>query len=393
MENTSKALLIAAAVLIAILLIVFAIKILKPATDVEDATKTLGENLDSSKQSATKSLALEINRSSGVGTEDISGQTEAGSQESQTLDQGDEAEEKKLVANVKNKFLNANDNTEVFDEYGNKIVVPAGFCIKTDSGQHVTEGIVICDSRSNEFVWIPVGTVYKNVEQTQSETITLGRYDFDASGNPSAYSSSSTEDTKASHDSAKGNAIAKDIEGFIESAKTNGGYYIGRYEARTKTPRNSAKDKLTPVTSMSNDYVYNYITQPQASEKCQEMYTSSKFTSDLMNSYAWDTAIVFIQVFSGDTDYSRQTSLNTSFAETGTRGLLVSKQDKILNIWDMASNCFEWTTQNGFLSDYYYCCMSVGGGYYSGNHYTSLRSSSTATAGYRHYSFRPILYI
>ena len=64
MENASKALLIAAAVLIAIILIAFAVKIFKPTTDVADQTKTIGENLDSSKQGTIGRLALEINRSS-----------------------------------------------------------------------------------------------------------------------------------------------------------------------------------------------------------------------------------------------------------------------------------------------------------------------------------------
>ena len=44
------------------------------------------------------------------------------------------------------------------------------------------------------------------------------------------------------------------------------------------------------------------------------MYSSSNFESDLINSYAWDTAIVFIQEFSGDTDYSRQAGRNTARA-------------------------------------------------------------------------------
>ena len=39
--------------------------------------------------------------------------------------------------------------------------------------------------------------------------------------------------------------------------------------------------------------------------------------SDLMNSYAWDTAIIFIQTFSGDIDYSKQNRIQTTIATTG----------------------------------------------------------------------------
>ena len=48
------------------------------------------------------------------------------------------------------------------------------------------------------------------------------------------------------------------------------------------------------------------------------MYTSNNFTSDLMNSYAWDTAITFIQKCTDKTNYANQSSLNTSFLSTGT---------------------------------------------------------------------------
>ncbi len=46
------------------------------------------------------------------------------------------------------------------------------------------------------------------------------------------------------------------------------------------------------------------------------MYSDSNFESDLMNSYAWDTAIVFLQKFDNRANkaslkpYSRQNSLN-----------------------------------------------------------------------------------
>ena len=67
--------------------------------------------------------------------------------------------------------------------------------------------------------------------------------------------------------------------------------------------------------------------------------------SDLMNSYAWDTAIVYIQTFSGDTDYSYQTSKNTSSSGPKNTGNLVTTNDEVCKINDMASNCCEYTTE------------------------------------------------
>ena len=59
-----------------------------------------------------------------------------------------------------------------------------------------------------------------------------------------------------------------------------------------------------------------------------------------MNSYAWDTAIVFIQEC-GHTNYANQdgNSINSNLTDTGTG------QDEVCNINDMASNISEWTTE------------------------------------------------
>jgi len=119
-------------------------------------------------------------------------------------------------------------NTIVKDENGNKIVVPDGFKITNDT-KKVHEGIVITDG-TNEFVWIPVGEVSDGIN---IHTINLSRYTFATNGTPTdrgnAVISSSYQEETISVGLNRGNTIAKDIERFIESAKTNKGYYIGRY--------------------------------------------------------------------------------------------------------------------------------------------------------------------
>ena len=69
---------------------------------------------------------------------------------------------------------------------------------------------------------------------------------------------------------------------------------------------------------------------------------SQSFTSDLVNSYAWDTAIIFIQTYSTEEKASTYASQNksTSFANTGINN------DKYCNIWDMSGNVEEWTTED-----------------------------------------------
>ena len=296
------------------------------------------------------------------------------------------------------KVLSTTDNTEIKDAKNNKIVVPAGFKI-IEGATTVDKGIVIEDvtetaTKGSQFVWIPVGTIIKSDGTTA--TITLGRYDFDATtGKESAYSGSYIEEDANDTPTLKkyGNTIAKNITKFKNSVATNGGYYIGRYEARTATARNAAGNALTQITEKGTENVYNWVTQLQAAQLSQNMYNSDKFTSDLMNSYAWDTATVFIQNCGTNAKYSRQNSLNTSLLQTGTNSLSdTSKIDVQCNIYDMASNTIEWTTETSNISNG--PCVVRGGNYGYSSDYTSIRSNgiSTSYSDFR-MGFRPLLYV
>ncbi len=295
------------------------------------------------------------------------------------------------------KVLSTTDNTEIKDAKNNKIVVPAGFKI-VEGATTVDKGIVIEDvtetaTKGSQFVWIPVGTITKSDGTTA--TITLGRYDFDSTtGKESAYSGSYIEEDANDASTLKkwGNTIAKNITKFKNSVATNGGYYIGRYEARTATARNAAGNALTQITEKGTENVYNYVTQLQAAQLSQNMYNSDKFTSDLINSYAWDTAIVFIQNCGTNTKYSRQNRLNTSLAQTGTNSLTdTSKIDVQCNIYDMASNIVEWTTETSGYSSY--PCVSRGGYYNDSDYCTSGRDYNNTSVSSSRVGFRPLLYL
>ena len=282
-------------------------------------------------------------------------------------------------------------NTTVKDSLGNQVVVPAGFKV-VNKDANVTDGIVVEDvshsaTAGSQFVWIPVGEVIKD-SAGNKETITLGRYDFDDKGNATAYSGSYTEDTAANHKYK--NTIAKDIEDFKNKVNNiTHGYYIGRYESRKNG---------TQVTVKASDTVYNNITQPNAATLSRGMYSDSNFESDLMNSYAWDTAIVFLQKFDNRANkaslkpYSRQNSLNDSLASQGTNNLSdASKQDVVCNVYDMASNCWEWTTET--YSDPKGPCTRRGGSYFSSKNCTRLRNYNDTDFIYDDVSFRPLLYM
>ena len=124
--------------------------------------------------------------------------------------------------------------------------------------------------------------------------------------------------------SDKGNVVAKSIKDFKNSVATNGGYYIGRYEARQNNGQ---------ITEVKTDAVWNNITQPDAADKAQKMYDNTHpFTSDLVSSYAWDTAILFAQSCGTNNKYSRQNRLETSFSSTGTT---TQMYNAISTIWQI----------------------------------------------------------
>ena len=274
-----------------------------------------------------------------------------------------------------------NENTTLQDAYLNKIVIPAGFKVTNDT-TNVAEGIVIEDATSgatagSQFVWVPVGKITK-ADGTETE-IKLNRYTFASDGTPTAKNEERI-DSYYSETASKGNTVAKSISDFKSSVAANGGYYIGRYEAR----KNTTSGKLTEVNS---DSVWNNITQPGAATQARNMYDEQQpFTSDLMNSYAWDTAITFIQNCTDKTNYANQNSLNKSFLSTGTTN------DNPCNIFDMASNVLEWTTETSSNSNY--PCVDRGGFYDFGSGVCASGRYYSSTSGRDYFiGFRPLLYL
>ena len=328
-------------------------------------------------------------------------------------------------------------NTKAEDAYGNKITIPKGFKIlehnptsstgavtynytnSEETGEHipaVQDGIVIEDKDGNQFVWVPVGTI-KNKDNT-TNTITLGRYEFDSSTGALTsttpvqvasvenctkvvtisrddvdYQELSTfrEGNSATNSTAQ-NATARNLEEFISTTLANGGYYIARYEASGTTEK---------ITSKYDQTVLTKITQPNAAKLAREMYGEVKennelvYASDLVNSYAWDTAIIFIQTYSTGEDASSYASKNksTSFANTGINN------DKYCNIWDMSGNAEEWTTEYSphSISGEFDPCVERGGFYstVTGETYafTSDRFNLPTNLCSRFDGLRSILYV
>ena len=321
--------------------------------------------------------------------------------------------------------------TTLEDSNGNKIKVPQGFKIAEDSGINVTEGIVIEDNdiidgignnRGNQYVWIPVGTGIKKADGS-SVDITLGRYTFaNGTSNKAEDGTVLTKGTPILKQSAEDyadevlinsywkelvtsrtgvksegtdglNTTALNLKGFIDSVKANGGYYIARYEASYGTD-GKANSKVsnnfidtTGTAPTTEGTLWNNITQIDSVTASRNIYEA--VTSDLVNSYAWDTAIVYIQNFSKDTDYSRQNSKNTSLSNTGIN------EDEVCKINDMSSNTREWTTEYSTVTSNSNAdpCTDRGGDFSDSNDNTSYRNNNYATTSHKVITFRTTLYM
>ena len=210
------------------------------------------------------------------------------------------------------------------------------------------------------------------------------------------------------------NTTAKNLKDFIEKTESNKGFYIARYEASygsgynssgtdTATKFANAKplSKVSTANSTSSmNYkegtLWNFITQPQAALVSQNMYKNDKYVeSDLINSYAWDTAIVFIQTYSVKTDYASHNESNTTKAFTATG----KNNDKYCNIFDMSGNASEWTTEYSTNSDgsIFNPCV-LRGGYYDtdggrAHDCTSDRGIDYTIISYSNLGLRPLLYV
>ncbi len=290
------------------------------------------------------------------------------------------------------------ENKVAEDENGNPITVPGGFKVVPDTEDNdvdytysgdkkpcVQDGIVIEDEEGNQFVWIPVGDI-KNKDGTTT-TITLGRYKFNATdGTPNLkqnadnYAETVTiENYFQELVTGSGNLASRNLGGFVTKTKMAGGYYFARFE--------SSRGTDGKIKSKANQSVSTDAGQNTAAQWCRAMYSGNDYVvSDLINSYSWDTAIVFIQEYSGNSNYANQTRKSTSLLKTGKAG------DKICNIHDMASNYYEWTTEH-YAGTGIADCVNRGGYASHSNAVSSQRDSSIQSPSGNAVTSRVLLWI
>ena len=192
---------------------------------------------------------------------------------------------------------------------------------------------------------------------------------------------------------------------MLKSVYENGGFYVGRYEAGIGTNRTSNIDKnseekyITPSTApvtKADAYPYTYVTRTQAQNLASNVNSGTK-TSSLMFGVQWDLVLAFMSkdtakvtdtrkltsnsttignyrnsVFqlsqtgkyatmsdwSLSSTWNQSTKPTTNFVDSSRNkiaqssdgnGILVttgtSETNKVMNIYDIAGNVWEWTLE------------------------------------------------
>ena len=277
-------------------------------------------------------------------------------------------------------------NTEVEDDFGNKVWIPGGFGIAKDSGTKVEEGVVIEDTKGNQFVWIPVGEykVSTSINATGKLKNNLTRRKWpgrNVNNKPTEIKGDSVIETYF-YGEGDSRSIAKDtINKFKASATEKGGFYIGRYEQGINN------------VCMKNIEPYVDISKSEANSKGKEMYSGNNYvTSELISSYAWDTALNFIcqtntaRYKLATTTDNTYGNMNTQIAtKTGEYKVNGKESDKYSNIYDIIGNRSEWTTEYCSRSNYPW--NQRGAEFNNSSYYAAVRqhnnSSKSSNIGFR----------
>ena len=264
-----------------------------------------------------------------------------------------------------------------YDPASDGVPIPAGFVYvggtkasglvisdaAADNEKYKGQTTVGTDLQGNQFVWIPVENIADYKRTAYSTNVATGT--IDSTTNSEQIIKASSSDSYYFKE-----ALPADEKTSVE---TNKGFYIGRYEAGdqestdSKKLRASGASTSNTITVKAGQAPYNYVTRTQAKSLAEGFSTKQKYTSvksKLVSSYAWDTAIAFIQKTNSDYGSSSEegnyknsptftytgiadTEKNKQTKKNGTSTLIPTGQTTAVNnIYDMRGNVWELTTES-----------------------------------------------
>ena len=273
-----------------------------------------------------------------------------------------------------------------------------------DKDKYKNKAVVGTDLLGNQYVWIPCTT--DNTSSELQYTRTEWGVEVDGDDNSRAIKDELTltdaSVTYSDADTANGiNAdVSKEIVAQIKAEKASvaqyGGYYIGRYEVGKNSDTAVVKYNQTPYASITWSTAYGLA---------KKIITNSEVNSYLCSSYAWDTAVNFIQNNSTAKNYAtsiegfngnwnpqavKDPSGNVIKPAGTSQQLNTGLTTQFCNIFDMGGNEAEFTTElNPGTSE----TVVLRGGVYGGNLPAGYRWDMYSGNASLYYGFRATLFL
>ena len=277
---------------------------------------------------------------------------------------------------------------------------------KNDKNKYRNQKVVGTDLLGNQYVWIPCTTDSSSSDLQYART--EWGVEVDGDDNSRAIKDELTltdaSVTYSDADTANGiNAdVSKEIVAQIKAEKASvaqyGGYYIGRYEVGRNSDTAVVKYNQTPYASITWSTAYGLA---------KKIITNSEVNSYLCSSYAWDTAVNFIQNNSTAKNYAtsiegfngnwnpqavKDPSGNVIKPAGTSQQLNTGLTTQFCNIFDMGGNEAEFTTElNPGTSE----TVVVRGGRYNYYHDdpAGYRWDVSSGSAYVNYGFRATLFL
>ena len=275
---------------------------------------------------------------------------------------------------------------------------------KNDKNKYRNQKVVGTDLLGNQYVWIPCTTDSSSSDLQYART--EWGVEVDGDDNSRAIKDELTltdaSVTYSDADTANGiNAdVSKEIVAQIKAEKASvaqyGGYYIGRYEVGRNSDTAVVKYNQTPYASITWSTAYGLA---------KKIITNSEVNSYLCSSYAWDTAVNFIQNNSTAKNYAtsiegfngnwnpqavKDPSGNVIKPAGTSQQLNTGLTTQFCNIFDMGGNEAEFTTElNPGTSE----TVVLRGGNYYGDIPAGYRWDNLSGYAVIYYGFRATLFL
>ena len=254
-------------------------------------------------------------------------------------------------------------------------------------------------TKYNQFVWIPV-----EVKSTDTEDNIASFYRSEWTENTATGGKRTTgldaklTEPDSTNDTTDKTGIADQITELTKSIYKYGGFYIGRYEAGSTTERTRSSSQTAEFVVQQDKYPYNDVIWGKSTSDvsegavylCNNLYTPTNTnygaTSMLCTGASWDSMLDFIKdeehnVVPSSTDWGNYSNSETYTINRGKYAVFNTSTDKLekfqdvgneyskekdksillttgasernsaKNIYDVAGNVLEWTTESRSSSD------------------------------------------